>query len=78
VFRKSVCTIFIQTTWNVENLFRPTLGAAGADSERYERKIGLLARVIGKLFPRVVALQEVGGEEPLQDLWDALGDALVG
>jgi hypothetical protein len=49
-------TTFNAITWNVENLFRPPLGAAGADSERYaRRKIGLLARVIGKLSPGFVA-----------------------
>jgi endonuclease/exonuclease/phosphatase family metal-dependent hydrolase len=64
---------FKAMTWNVENLFRPHMGAAEADLERYRRKLGLLARVIEGLSPDVVALQEVGGEEPLQDLQEALG-----
>src|SRR5919199_2126185 len=68
-------TTFKVMTWNVENLFRPPLGAAEEDVERYERKLGLLAGVIGELSPDAVALQEVGGEEPLQDLQEALGDA---
>jgi endonuclease/exonuclease/phosphatase family metal-dependent hydrolase len=67
-------TTFKAMTWNVENLFRPPLGAAEEDVERYERKLRLLARVIGELSPDVVALQEVGGEEPLQDLQEALGN----
>jgi endonuclease/exonuclease/phosphatase family metal-dependent hydrolase len=62
-------------TWNVENLFRPEQGTEEADRQRYERKLGLLARVIDGLSPDVVALQEVRGEEPLQDLQEALGGA---
>jgi endonuclease/exonuclease/phosphatase family metal-dependent hydrolase len=68
-------TTFQAMTWNVENLFRPPLGAEEADLERYQRKLDLLAQVIDGLSPDVVALQEVGGEEPLQDLQEALGDA---
>jgi hypothetical protein len=30
-------TTFKAMTWNVENLFRPPLGAAQEDVERYER-----------------------------------------
>jgi endonuclease/exonuclease/phosphatase family metal-dependent hydrolase len=64
---------FGATTWNLENLFRPAPGAQEADQERYWEKLGLLADVIGRLSPDVVALQEVGGEEPLADLQGALG-----
>ena len=67
-------TTFKAMTWNVENLFRPPLGADEADIEVYERKLELLAQVIGELSPDVVALQEVGGEEPIQDLQEALDD----
>jgi len=68
-------TTFQAMTWNVENLFRPPLGAEEADLRRYQRKLDLLAQVIDGLSPDVVALQEVGGEEPLQDLQETLGDA---
>src|SRR5215208_4774311 len=68
-------TNFQAMTWNVENLFRPPLGAEEADLRRYQRKLDLLAQVIDGLSPDVVALQEVGGEEPLQDLQETLGDA---
>jgi endonuclease/exonuclease/phosphatase family metal-dependent hydrolase len=64
---------FKATTWNVESFFRPDL--EGDEEERYRRKLGVLAGVIGELSPDAVALQEVGGEEPLDDLKDALGGA---
>ena len=60
-------------TWNVENLFRPPAGANQTDQQEYQRKLALLAGVIDRLDPDVVALQEVGGEEPLHDLQQALG-----
>jgi endonuclease/exonuclease/phosphatase family metal-dependent hydrolase len=59
---------FKATTWNVENLFRPNAGASAADHARYQQKLALLAATISSLEPDVVALQEVGGLEPLQDL----------
>jgi endonuclease/exonuclease/phosphatase family metal-dependent hydrolase len=59
---------FTATTWNVENLFRPGAVAPPAELERYERKLALLAATIARLDPDVVALQEVGGLEPLHDL----------
>lgn len=68
-------TEFSAMTWNVENLFRPALEAEEAERERYQRKLGLLAEVIGRLAPDVVALQEVGSEEPLEDLQGALDGA---
>jgi endonuclease/exonuclease/phosphatase family metal-dependent hydrolase len=61
-------------TWNVENLFRPTAGAAAADEERYFQKLTLLAGIVRQAAADVVALQEVGGEEPLLDLQQALAD----
>lgn len=66
---------FKAMTWNVENLFRPPLGGSQVDQQRYERKLALLAGVIAQCDPDVVALQEVGGEEPLLDLQQALGGA---
>jgi len=66
-------TTFKVMTWNVENLFRPALNAPQAEQERYEQKLALLADVINQHNPDVVALQETGGLEPLQDLQEALG-----
>ena len=60
-------------TWNVENLFRPTEGAPQKDQERYQRKLTLIADIIGQNDPDILALQEIGGEEPLHDLQQALG-----
>src|SRR5919107_1493524 len=64
-------------TWNVENLFRPQQGVTDEERERYRKKLGALAGVIGELDPDEVALQEVGGEEELADLQDALGGAYL-
>lgn len=60
-------------TWNVENLFAPGSGAEERERDVYGRKLGLLASVIGEAGPDVVALQEVGGEDALRDLGEALG-----
>jgi endonuclease/exonuclease/phosphatase family metal-dependent hydrolase len=60
-------------TWNVENLFRPGPGAGQPEQQRFQQKLQLLANVINNLAPDVVALQEVGGLEPLSDLQQALG-----
>ena len=68
-------TSFKAMTWNVENLFRPNSGAPEADQQRFQEKLALLADVIKRLDPDVVALQEIGGEEPLHDLQQALGGA---
>ena len=65
-------TVFKAMTWNVENLFRPASGTTRADRQRFRRKLALLAGVIDRLGPDVVALQEIGGEEPLHDLQQAL------
>ena len=69
-------TTFKVMTWNVENLFRPKPDAEVGIKQRYQSKLDLLADVIERLDPDVVALQEIGGEngeEPLEDLQDALG-----
>lgn len=62
-------------TWNAENLFRPGQGAEAVERKRYRDKLRLLAGVIAELGSDVVALQEVGGDEPLADLQEALGGA---
>lgn len=68
-------TTFKIMTWNVENLFRPALNASQAEQDRYQQKLTLLADIISQHNPDVVALQETGGLEPLQDLQEALGGA---
>ncbi len=57
-------------TWNVENLFRPQNGST---DQGYDQKLDLLANVILGQKPDVLALQEVGGEDPLWDLQQKLG-----
>ena len=40
---------FSAMTWNVENLFRPDTEAEGAERERYQSNLWLLAEVIVRL-----------------------------
>lgn len=55
-------------TWNLENLFRPD-GSAGADDEAaYEAKLAGLVEVIDRTAPDVLAVQEVGDPDALDDL----------
>jgi len=63
---------FTVMTWNVENLFRLQPNASEDDEAVYAAKLTLLSEVIGRHDPDVVALQEVGGAEPLADLQAAL------
>jgi endonuclease/exonuclease/phosphatase family metal-dependent hydrolase len=55
-------------TWNLENLFRPAAGATVAAQDAYQRKLAALAATIASLAPDVIALQEVGDAEALDDL----------
>jgi endonuclease/exonuclease/phosphatase family metal-dependent hydrolase len=69
-------TTFKAMTWNVENLFHPKSDAEEEAKQQYRSKLELLADVIDRLDPDVLALQEVGGvdgEKPLDDLQQALG-----
>ncbi len=59
-------------TWNVENFFRPKPNAGEDDLAVYAAKLTLLSDVIQKHAPDIIALQEVGGEEPIADLQAAL------
>jgi endonuclease/exonuclease/phosphatase family metal-dependent hydrolase len=68
-------TLFTVMTWNVENLFRPKATAPQADVQRYTQKLNLLATVITRYAPDVVGLQEVGGDDALLDLQQALAGA---
>jgi endonuclease/exonuclease/phosphatase family metal-dependent hydrolase len=70
-----VATSFTATTWNVENLFRPGTNDSAPSQEVYDRKIANLAEVIELIGPDVIAFQELGGDEPLQDVQNALGGA---
>jgi len=60
-------------TWNVENLFRPPLGAPNEELHVFQQKLLVLSTIINQENPDVLALQEVGGETALMDLQDALG-----
>ena len=62
-------------TWNVENLFRPSPTSGGDELKSYNDKIKILSAVLLQQDPDVVALQEVGGDEPLEDLQAELGGA---
>ena len=59
-------------TWNLENLFRPGSDAGPGDEKVYEAKLAELARVIGNIDPDVLAVQEVGDPEALDDLRELL------
>ncbi len=63
--------MFTVITWNVENLFRPKQTAPADEQQLYQDKLALLAGLINQEAPDVVALQEVGGLEPLNDLRQA-------
>lgn len=55
-------------TWNVENLFAPNHDDDPDTQAEYEQKLDALAAVIELLDPDILALQEVGGQTPLDDL----------
>ena len=65
--------MFSVLTWNVENLFRPSQTSTPEEQQHYQDKLTLLADVIRLHNPDVIALQEVGGLEPLSDLQIACG-----
>lgn len=59
-------------TWNVENLFRPGTPAGPESDAVYEQKLDGLASTIEAQAPDVLALQEVGDRDALDDLVDRL------
>jgi endonuclease/exonuclease/phosphatase family metal-dependent hydrolase len=59
---------FTVTTWNLENLFRNGHEFGPRSVEEYAAKLDSLAQTILSLDPDVLAVQEVGGPEPLNDL----------
>jgi endonuclease/exonuclease/phosphatase family metal-dependent hydrolase len=65
-------------TSNLENLFRPGADAGPSDEQAFDAKLTELARVIGEITPDVLAVQEVGDPEALEDLGERLaGDWLA-
>jgi endonuclease/exonuclease/phosphatase family metal-dependent hydrolase len=62
----------VVATWNVENLFRPGSEYGPTSQEVYEEKLAALAEVIGGFAPDVLAVQEIGSSEAMQDLVDRL------
>jgi endonuclease/exonuclease/phosphatase family metal-dependent hydrolase len=62
----------IVATWNLENLFRPGSEYGPTTEEAYENKLAALAEVIRGIGPDVLAVQEVGSSEAIQDLVDRL------
>lgn len=62
-------------TWNVENLFVPGNGDGRPTPAEYATKLETLTGVIAAIAPDVLAVQEVGDEEALDDLRDSLAAA---
>ena len=60
-------------TWNVENLFLPGGDFGPPSQEAYESKLQALAATITAWSPDVLAVQEVGETQALQDLVDLVG-----
>ena len=60
-------------TWNLENLFRPEDEAGPRDPAAYEAKLAALARVVARIQPDVLAVQEVGNPAALADLAERVG-----
>jgi hypothetical protein len=64
-------------TWNVENFFPAGAPSGPPDKQTYDAKVDYLASMIRGLAPDVVALQEVGGQQPADDVAAAVeGGAL--
>jgi endonuclease/exonuclease/phosphatase family metal-dependent hydrolase len=66
---------FTLATWNLENLFLPGTEGGPPDQATYEAKLDTLATTIAALAPDVLAVQEVGQPEALEDLRARLGTA---
>jgi len=60
-------------TWNLENFFRPSVGAGPTSQAAYEDKLAHLKATIEAITPDVLGVQEVGQPEALEDLRAALG-----
>ena len=62
----------IVASWNLENLFLPGTEYGPTSQEVYDEKLAALARVIADIDPDVLAVQEVGSPEAIDDLVDRL------
>src|SRR5689334_6841473 len=60
-------------TWNLQNLFRPGGQFGPSSQEAYDAKITALAAAIGQMAPDVLAVQELGDVEALQDVAGRVG-----
>lgn len=60
-------------TWNLENLFRPGGDSGPRSDQPYQDKLAALANTISEIRADVLAVQEVGDPEALDDLVDRLG-----
>lgn len=77
-------TPFTVMTWNVENLFPPGFPIAPnrvVEAAAYQAKLAYLAKIIRRVEPDVLALQEIGGSHvddsrSLSDLGDQVADLL--
>lgn len=65
-------TTFTVMTWNLENLFRPGSESGPKNQAEFTQKLDSLTTAILRLDPDVLAVQEVGGEDPFADLVDKL------
>ena len=63
-------------TWNVENLFLPDPEAPEQKREHFQAKLAILAAVIERHRPDVLALQEIGPDGALAALQQALTTAM--
>ncbi|PVG81052.1 endonuclease [Nocardioides gansuensis] len=63
-------------TWNLENLFKPG-GDGPTGQAEYDVKLAGLAATVTELAPDVLAVQEVGDPEALDDLVERLPGAWV-
>jgi hypothetical protein len=55
-------------TWNLENLFQPDNDAGPTSDSAYQAKLEALAATITHLAPDVLAVQEIGDPEAVDDL----------
>jgi endonuclease/exonuclease/phosphatase family metal-dependent hydrolase len=60
-------------TWNLENLYRPGGSFGPRTQEAYDAKLAALAKTVALVEPDVLAVQEVGDPEALDDLVGLLG-----
>jgi Endonuclease/Exonuclease/phosphatase family len=58
----------VVATWNLENLFPPGTEYGPTSQDAYDAKLDALAGVIADIDPYVLAVQEVGAPEAIQDL----------